>query len=210
MPRIFDSKYNYIANVFANEDELLKQIRSSLEKENKAINIGADEGKLLQLFLKLINAKNVLEVGTLYGYSTIWLARALPKGGKVITFEKEEENAKIAMENFKKANLENKIKVIVGDAKENLKAIRGKFDAIFIDAEKSGYPIYFKESKRLIRKGGLIMADNVFQKGKVWQENETEDKNLKTIKEFNLLVANSKCFSTIVNTYDGLLVAVRY
>jgi predicted O-methyltransferase YrrM len=209
MPRIFDNKYNYITNLFANEDELLKQIRTSLEKENKAINIGADEGKLLQLFLKIINAKNVLEVGTLYGYSTIWLARALPKGGKITTFEKEEKNAKIAKENFKKANLQNKIEVVIGDAKENLKKINGKFDAIFIDAEKSGYPIYFKESKRLIRKGGLIMADNVFQKGKVWEEDITEDKNLKTIKEFNLKVANGKYFSTIINTYDGLLIAIK-
>jgi len=206
MARLFDEKYNYISNLYAKEDDILKEIRQRLEKDNKAINIGADEGKLLQLLVKISNTKSILEIGTLYGYSTIWLARAVGKKGKVITFEKEAENALKAEANFKKAGLEKIISLKVGDAKENLAKIKGKWDMIFIDAEKSGYLTYLEFAKKLVKKGGLIVADNVFQKGGVFNENSKE-KSVQVMREFNKQLSLKKYFTTILNTHDGLLVA---
>ena len=206
MARVFDEKYNYVSNLYAKEDDILKEIRQRLEKDNKAINIGADEGKLLQLLVKISNTKSILEIGTLYGYSTIWLARAVGKKGKVITFEKEAENALKAEANFKKAGLEKIISLKVGDAKENLPKIKGKWDMIFIDAEKSGYLTYLEFAKKLVKKGGLIVADNVFQKGGVFNENSKE-KSVQVMREFNKQLSLKKYFTTILNTHDGLLVA---
>ena len=113
------------------------------------------------------NSKTVIEIGTLVGYSTIWIARALPAGGRVISFERDEKVAAVARENISKSDVANRIEIIVGDAHEKLKDIknRGPFDAMFIDAEKGGYCKYLDWAEKNIRSGGLILADNTFMFG---------------------------------------------
>ncbi|KAJ6603257.1 O-methyltransferase-domain-containing protein [Mycena vulgaris] len=128
-------------------------------------------GKFLHLLLLSINAKRVLEVGSLGGYSAIWMARALPEGGEVVALEIEELNAQTIEENVKNAGLASKVKVILGPAHESLQRMQPSpesppFDLVFIDADKESNTTYFIEAKRLLRKGGVIIVDNVGRSGR--------------------------------------------
>ncbi|KAF5325534.1 hypothetical protein D9619_009871 [Psilocybe cf. subviscida] len=133
------------------------------------IAVSAAQGRFLNLLAKTQKAKRILEVGTLGGYSTIWLARALPEDGKLVTLELDETHAKIATENVKNAGFADKVEVIVGPAAESLKRLSPEppFDLAFIDADKEGNLTYFIEAKRLLKSGGAIIVDNVVRKGKV-------------------------------------------
>ncbi|KAF9531044.1 O-methyltransferase-domain-containing protein [Crepidotus variabilis] len=125
------------------------------------IAVSPNEGKFLYLLAKSIGARRVIELGTLGGYSTIWLARALPEDGHVVTFELSEHHAKVAQENFIIAGVSNKIEIILGSATETLPKFKSKedlkFDIAFVDADKANCILYHKELKRLVRKGGLIV-----------------------------------------------------
>ncbi len=208
-------RISYIKGLFAPEDTTLKAVTQSIVVNNlRAINVGADEGKLLQILLKLHGAQKIVEVGTLVGYSTIWLARALPEGGKVYSFERDEKTAQVAKDNIKNSDVNDKIEVIVGDAHEMLKTIEGNgpFDAMFIDAEKGGYCKYLDWAEKNLRKGGLIIGDNTFLFGQVY-EDEVEEKYRKEIpvmKEFNRRLADtSKYDGIIIPTVEGMTVAIK-
>lgn len=203
---------SYIKSLFAPEDVVLKNTIISIENNNlRPINVGADEGKLLQILIKLHGSITIVEVGTLVGYSTIWLARALPENGKIYSFEKDERIANIARDNILKSDVAHKIEVISGDAHEMLKTIEDKatFDAIFIDAEKGGYCKYLDWAEKNIRKGGLIIGDNTFMHGEVFLD-EPKEKMSVVMKQFNQRLADdNKYDGIIIPTNAGLTVAIK-
>ncbi len=203
----------YIKRLFAKEDGILKATRSSIETNNiDPINISAPEAKLVQILLKLHNCKTLVEVGTLVGYSAIWAARALPYNGKVYTFEKDPKVAEVAARNFASSDVQAKIEMIVGDAHEKLDSIKNKgpFDAIFIDAEKSGYPKYLDWAEKNLRSGGMIIGDNTFLFGKVYENGVEEDKSTRAMKEFNARLADeTKYEGIIIPTNEGMTVALK-
>jgi predicted O-methyltransferase YrrM len=155
----------YISELFAPEDEALKSARAEmLRAAMPEINVSASEGKVLHVMARIIGAKRILEIGTLGAYSTIWLARALPSDGKLITLEINPRYATVARRNLKRANLSQKVDVKVGPALESLSQLKtageALFDVVFIDADKEGYPIYLQKALPLLREGGLLLADN--------------------------------------------------
>jgi caffeoyl-CoA O-methyltransferase len=202
--------YQYIVHTFANEDEILKSVVAETEKNNMPlIQVSPENGKFLQLLMKIISAKRVLELGTLGGYSTIWMARGLPDDGKLVTLEYEKKHAEVAMNNFKKAGLENKIEIIRGPALESLDKLKGsKFDFAFIDADKVNYPLYFDKVIAMIKKGGIITADNTLRKGGVINP-EIEDEGTRAIQVFNKKVASDpRVESLLIPISDGVTVCL--
>ena len=208
----------YIRDLYANEDILLKNVRNQCLLNDRAITINPEEGKLIQTLIKLGNIKNILEIGTLYGYSTIWFARGISNNDKIITIEKELENAKIARENFNKLenNLSNNIEIINGDANEELEKLVQKqlvFDMVFIDADKYSYPNYLNFTDKLLKKGGLIIADNTFLSGAVYNDYLTDRvrfKAQKNMRLFNKMLTNkTKYQSIMINTDEGLSIAIK-
>jgi len=200
------------------EDEVLK----AAAKEGKqaglpAIAVSPNEGKLLMLMAQMIGARKILEVGTLAGYSTIWLARGLSQSGRLITLEYEQKHADLAKKNIARAGLSGVIDVRVGDATktmpELLKAGAGPFDLIFLDANKDGYPAYFEWSLKLARKGTVIVADNVVRDGGVIDA-ASKDASIQGVRRFNEMVLDEKRVSaTAIQTvgskgYDGFAVAL--
>jgi caffeoyl-CoA O-methyltransferase len=169
------------------------------------------------LLAKLCQAKKILEIGTLAGYSTIWLARALPSNGRLITLEYEPLHAEVALKNISRAGLDHIVEIRVGKAIELLpqlvKEEAGPFDMIFIDADKPPYKEYFDWALKLSRTGTLIVADNVIREGKVL-EAESLDEMVAGVKRFNeALAANTAVTATIIQTvgskeHDGMALAI--
>lgn len=200
--------YQYIVNTFAEEDEVLKSVVEETEKlKLPLIQVSPENGKFLYLLIKIISAKRVLEIGTLTGYSAIWMARGLPGDGKLITLEYEKKHAEVAKKNFKKAGLENKIELIQGKAIESLDRISNqKFDFVFIDADKVSNPAYFDKVIGMMNRGGLITADNTLRNGEV-VDFDTTDEGTKGIQIFNEKVAKDpRVESLLVPISDGLTV----
>jgi predicted O-methyltransferase YrrM len=155
----------YISRLFAPEDDALRATREEINRENMPrIYVSPSEGKTLYLLALLARAKRILEIGTLGGYSTTWLARALPEDGQLISLEIDSHHAAVARRNLERAGLSEKVEVRLGPAAQTLKHLQAPdelpFDLVFIDADKDGYPEYLELSLPLIRDGGLILADN--------------------------------------------------
>ncbi|KAK1216611.1 inc metabolism membrane protein [Marasmius sp. AFHP31] len=172
---------SYFASfLFPERDEVLEMTqRKSVEGGLPVdIAVSALQGKFLNLLVKSSNSKRVLEVGTLGGYSAIYLARALPEDGELVTLELEERHAKVAVENISHAGLEKKCTVIVGPAYDSMKKLSSDqpFDFVFIDADKQSNLKYFKEAKRLVKKNGIIIVDNVFRQGNTANPEYSEPK----------------------------------
>jgi caffeoyl-CoA O-methyltransferase len=203
-----DKLYSYIIDTFVNEDDILKQIVADTEaKKIPLIQISPDNGKFLHMLIKMIGAKRVLEIGTLAGYSTIWMARALPEHGKVTTLEISEKHAEEAKANYKKAGLEDKIELMFGSALESLDKLQNeKFDFVFIDADKENSSNYYDKVFGLMNKGGIIACDNTLKFGKVVDENP--DDSTKGILKYNKMVANDpRVESMLVSISDGLTIS---
>ena len=151
----------------------------------KRMQISISQSQFLHLIIKISNITKILEIGTFTGLSTLSMALALSDDGKIITLDKNEETNKIAIDFFKKANQEHKIKTLIKPALESLEEIKNeKFDLVFIDADKMNYIEYYERSLDLLKKNGLVIIDNVLWYGEVVKENNT-DKFTKNIKEFN-------------------------
>lgn len=203
---------DYIRNLYAKEDAVLASILEGLnERGLPQISVPPEVGKTLYLLAKMSRAKRVLEIGALGGYSTIWLARALPPSGEVVSLELKQEHADFAMENIAKAGLKDRVKIMVGDAKESLlKLIEQKetFDFFFIDADKSSYVNYLEHALQLAESGAIIAADNLFQSGKVFDENN-DSPNSRAIRQFNQLIAEDpRLESIILPIGDGLGISI--
>lgn len=200
----------YIASLFARDDDVLAALREAADRQGlPPISISAVTGRLLQILLRAVRAERVLEVGTLGGYSGIWLARALPASGRLVTIELDERHAEFARGYFARAGLESRIDLRVGRALDVLPAFDGeRFDAIFLDADKEPLPTYFDWALRLLRPGGLLIADNALWGGRVLDP-ETADEGTRGIREFNRrLASDQRVTGTIVPVGDGLAVGV--
>lgn len=209
---------NYISGLLAPEDQPLKDTIKSLDTAGlPQHSVSANQGKFLQVMMMACNAKKVLELGTLGGYSTIWIARALPVDGKVITIEVDPSHGKVAQQNIDNANLSDKVDLRVGRALDILPQIikeeDEKFDMIFIDADKPPYTEYFNYALQLSRPGTIIILDNVIREGQVL-DNESKDEKVQGVQRLNKLLSNNKdVTATILQTvgskeHDGIAIAV--
>lgn len=207
----YTDKLSYIRSLFAKETEELRTIRESTTGKNDSIYIYPEEGKLLQMIIKLAGVKSIVEIGTLSGYSANWMVNALPEDGIVYTFEHDPTRAELAQANIK----DPRIKLIKGNALKMLPEIEneGPFDMVFIDANKNDYSNYLTWAENNIKKGGIITADNTLLFNTVWDENSTErvsEAALKSMKEFNLRLAdNSKYTSLMMPTEEGFSIAIK-
>ena len=208
---------DYIASLLIPPDAALDgALKASDEAGLPPINVSANQGKLLMLFARMLNARNILEIGTLGGYSTIWMARGLAEGGRLITLEYEAKHAEVAMANLVRAGLSDRVEIRVGRALETLPKLveegRGPFDLIFIDADKQGYTEYLEWSMKLSRRGTVIVADNVVRNGAV-ADPASSDEMVQGIRRFNrALAAEKRLSATEIQTvgskgYDGLAIA---
>ncbi|MBA3723935.1 MAG: O-methyltransferase [Candidatus Levybacteria bacterium] len=189
----------YIEDTFLPFDEALDFALNNSKKQNlPPISINAVEGKLLYMLTKLKDAKSILELGTLGAYSTIWLAKALPKDGKVVTIEHIEEYAACAQENIDHAGLTDTITIKTGDALKVLPQLNETFDLFFIDAHKEEYIEYVEHAIRLSHPGSVIICDNVLRNGGVMQEHFAKD-YFEHLAKFNkYLAGNPRLESTIL------------
>ncbi|MEX2157320.1 MAG: O-methyltransferase [Gemmatimonadales bacterium] len=200
----------YVTELFAAEDPILAAIRARhVAAALPAINISPEEGKLLHLLLLTIQATTVLEIGSLGGYSGVWLARALPPHGKLTTIEKDPRHAKIAREAFASAGLTSRVQLIEGAALDVLPTLSPGFDAVFIDADKEPLPQYFEWGVTLLRRGGLLLCDNAFFHGAAIDESDRSGAAL-GVRAFNRLAAGDpRLVATVVPVRDGLLVGLK-
>ena len=205
-----DEVGDYLASLFAPEDETLLALREEADRNGlPPIAISPDEGRLLQVLLSAIGARRVLEVGTLGGYSAIWMARALPADGSLVSIEMDARHAEFARRFIARAGLERVVEVRVGRALDLLPALDGaRFDAIFLDADKEPLPTYFEWGLRLVRRGGLIIADNALWGGRVVDE-RVDDDATRGVREMNRRMAtDSRVASILVPTHDGVAIGV--
>ena len=205
-----DRLERYVTELFATEDAILANIRARHAAEKlPSINVSPEEGKLLHLLLLTIGAKRVLEIGSLGGYSGVWLARALPSNGKLTTIEKDSRHAKIAREAFASAGLGRRVELIEGSALDILPTLEPGFDAVFIDADKEPLPRYFDWGMRLLRRGGLLLCDNAFFHGAAIDPNDRSGPAL-GVRAFNQLVASDpRLVATIIPVRDGLVIGLK-
>lgn len=205
----------YTESLYAPEDAILHDIRVCAAKEGVAWQIGANEGKILQLLIHLHQVKTIVEVGTLTGYSALWMARALPEGGHLYTLEQQAKHAELARHYLTQSEVAGRITLIEGDAHETLHSLnaQGPFDMMFIDAEKPGFNAYLDWAERNIRKGGLIVADNTYFFGSTWQgrcPDNVAPTTWEGVRRFNLRLADPQQYlATILPTDDGLSVAIK-
>ena len=181
------------------------------------IQVSAPYGKMLHLLARAARARRILEIGTLGGYSAIWLARALPADGRLVTCELDPKHAEVARGNLERAGLGDRVEVHVGPALETLRELASEgaepFDMVFIDADKPGYPDYLELSLQLSRAGTVIVADNVIRRGDIL-DGSSGDPNVQAMRRFHERLASEKRISaTAVQTvggkgYDGFVLAV--
>lgn len=192
-------------------------LKDSAKAGLPAINVSPPQGKLLYVLAKMQDAKRILEVGTLGGYSTIWLARGLNKGGRLTTLEMDPEHVKVATKNIARAGLSKVVEIRAGKAIETLPKLleekAGPFDLVFLDADKPSNPEYFAWALRLSRRGTVIVVDNVVRNGAVVDE-RTANAEVKGIRRLNdLLTKEKRVVATTIQTvgmkgYDGFTLAL--
>jgi predicted O-methyltransferase YrrM len=192
-------------------------LRSSADADLPDIQVSANQGKLLHLLARLQGARSILEIGTLGGYSTIWLARALPAGGRLVTLEADPKHAAVANANIARAGLAGVVELRLGPALETLPQLaaegRGPFDLTFIDADKPSTPEYFAWALKLSRRGSLIVVDNVVRKGAV-ADDANDDPAVQGMRRcIEMIAAEPRVSATAIQTvggkgYDGLAFAL--
>ncbi len=199
----------YVEQLFVPPDPALEQgLTDAAAAGLPDIAVSPCEGKLLHLLARLVQPRRILEIGTLGGYSTTWLARALAPGGRLVTLELSPHHAEVARRNLERAGVGERVEVRVGPAAETLRAMHAAgeppFDVVFIDADKEGYPEYLELSLRLARPGALLLADNVIRSGSVLAP--SQDPRAEGAREFNArLAAHPRLESRIVPIYRGPL-----
>jgi predicted O-methyltransferase YrrM len=208
----------YFGNLLISSDEALEAaVAANKQAGLPAIDVTPLQGKFLEFLVRICGARRILEIGTLGGYSTIWLARALPEGGSIVSLELVPLHAEVARANLSNAGLLDRVDIRLGPAIESLEALKkdgcAPFDLIFIDADKQGYPEYLDWSLKLSRPGTVIVADNVVRDGKV-VDAECDDSNVQGVRRFmELLAAEPRASATVLQTvglkgYDGFALAL--
>jgi predicted O-methyltransferase YrrM len=209
---------DYVSGLLAPQDDVLDAtLKASKDAGLPEIQVSPPQAKLLEILARSIGARTVLEFGTLAGYSTIWLARALPEDGLLVTLEANPEYAEVASENVARAGLADRVELRVGSALEALPALEeegvGPFDFVFIDADKIHTPDYFAWSLERTRSGGLIVADNVVRDGAL-ADPESEEPTIPAQRRLHeLIVADPRVTATTIQTvgakgYDGFTLAL--
>jgi predicted O-methyltransferase YrrM len=208
----------YIEDLFVGRDDVLTAtLADSTAGGLPPIAVAPNQGKLLMLLARLGHARSILEIGTLGGYSTIWLARGLEPDGSLITLELDQHHANVARKNLDRAGLGDRVEIRVGPALDSLEQLQregaGPFDLVFIDADKNNYPVYLESALPLSRAGTLIIADNVVRNGAV-ADASSNDPLVVGVRRFNEMVARDpRLTGTIIQTvgskgYDGLAFAL--
>ncbi|MDN4594856.1 O-methyltransferase [Polycladomyces subterraneus] len=201
----------YVQQLFVKEDEVLRSIEPGLsERGMPKISVSPHVGKTLHMLVRITGARRVLEIGTLGGYSTIWLSRALPEEGRLVSLELSADHAAFARENVERAGLADRVEIRVGDAKESLQQLADEgetFDFFLIDADKESYLTYWEWAIRLARPGAVITADNALLHDLIFEEN-VEDERARAILHFNEAVSRDDRVEAMLLPFgDGLLVA---
>jgi caffeoyl-CoA O-methyltransferase len=202
--------HDYLSRTFGPEDEKFKAIRRNAEEAGlPPIHVSPFDGKLLTFFTKLINARRVVEIGTLAGYSTICLAQGLAQDGRIWTFEKSPEHAAVARNHFKLWGYETTITLIEGSALHNLSDFKkSPCDLVFIDANKSDYPAYLEWAVQNTRPGGLILADNTLAWNQVHTDNM--EPNVVSLRQYNAAAGkHTQLMSVMIPTGEGLTASIR-
>lgn len=207
-----DALEAYATELFAREDPLLAELREEMARRGlPSIQVPARTGLFLRVLVAATAPRRVLEIGTLGGYSALWMAGALPEGGRITTLEKSARHVALAREFVERAGLEGVVEVRQGLAADLLPGLGpdGGFDIVFLDADKERYLLYLEHAKRLLRPGGLLLADNAFWHGRIL-EVDPEDPSTAALQAFNRALAESDDFlATIVPVGDGVAVGVR-
>jgi predicted O-methyltransferase YrrM len=208
----------YIVDALFEADPVLDAVLAANHDQGlPAIDVSPAQGKLLSLLARMQGAKKILEIGTLGGYSTIWMARALPVGGKIVTLELDPHHATVARLNFERAGVAERVELRVGPALQSLAALSaenaGPFDVIFIDADKPNNPHYLSWAMRLSRPGTVIICDNVIRDGAVLDE-DGHDANVEGARAaFSFIGGDKRLEGTAIQTvgakgYDGFAIAI--
>lgn len=198
------------------DDALEAALEASAAAGLPSIQVAPNQGRFLQLLAHVQGARAILEIGTLGGYSTIWMARALPAGGKLITLEADPRHAEVARANIARAGLDDRVEVRLGAALETLPRLvverQGPFDLVFIDADKESIPEYISWALKLTRAGSLIIVDNVVRRGAVVDASNTDPSVLGVRRMAELFAAEPRLDAAVLQTvgtkgYDGLAIA---
>jgi predicted O-methyltransferase YrrM len=206
-----------VDQLLAPDPTLVAALAASADAGLPAINVAPNQGKLLHLLARMSGARTVLEIGTLGGYSTIWLARALPADGRLVTLEAEPRHADLAAANLERAGVADVVDVVIGRALDTLPVLaeegRGPFDLTFVDADKEHNADYFRWAVQLARPGGVIVVDNVVRQGQVVDAGSDDPAVVGTRRLFNVVAAEPRVTATAVQTvgakgHDGFLLAV--
>lgn len=211
--RRWDAVDRYVCDTLVSPDPILEQaLADAAAADMPAIAVSPAQGKLLFVLARSLGARRILELGTLAGYSAIWMARALPANGRLVTLEVLQKHADVARKNFERAGLLDRIELKIGSASESLDAMIAEgvapFDLIFIDADKVSYPNYFRAALKLSRVGTLIIADNVVRDGAV-ADSRSVDANVIAVRKLHEIVAaEPRIAATAIQTvgskgYDG-------
>lgn len=218
MQQIWKQVDEYVTDLLCPNDRILEEVLAANRKADlPEIDVTAAQGKLLQLLVQMKGAKRVLEIGTLGAYSTIWMARGLPKDGRIITLELDPHHAEVARANIVHAGMEHVIEVRTGNALEQLSILAEEntppFDMIFIDADKPNNPQYLNWALHFSRPGTVIIGDNVIREGEITNRHST-DPRIQGVRAFYEMLASSERISaTAVQTvgskgYDGFMLGI--
>lgn len=210
-----DPPTQYIRTLYAQEDGAQQAAKAAAEATGLPIHISPERGKLLQLTARMLQARNILEIGSFTGYSALWLAQALPKDGMLHTIEKNPAHAAIAAESIARAAYGRRIHIHTGDALDILPglAAKGPFDFVFIDADKRQYPDYLHWAERYLRRGGVLAVDNTLLSGSVYSKTLPGRIRATTrdiMRRFNRQLAENPDFSSLLLPMDdGLTLALK-
>lgn len=208
------SSLRYIKETFATEDALLRDIRAAANARGReGMMVGPEEGAMLAWLVKARRVGTIVEVGTFLGYSALWMARALPQGGRLHAIEKDVEVARQTQEFFDQSDVADKITLHVGEAKTVLAGLTGPVDMVFIDADKAAYPAYLDWAEARLRPGGLVVGDNTFLFGTVWEKTPPEGASRaswEAMRAFNTRLADKNRYDAMmIPTLEGMTVAIK-
>ena len=197
----------YMDSLLPQRDEVLSDIERFAAKHGIPI-VGPAVGRVLLLLARLVGAKRVFEMGSAVGYSTIWLARGGGENGVVYYTDTNERNAKLAKAYFQKAGVSDQVRLLIGDALQLIDTVEGDFDIIFNDVDKDQYPLAFAKAYPRLRRGGLLVSDNVLWYGRVVEQ--SRDSLTAGVREFNRLIYSADdLFTTILPIRDGISVSLK-
>jgi predicted O-methyltransferase YrrM len=204
-----DRTHAWLAERFWRDDELLADARERFREIGPSIEVPIETGALLATLVRATGARRILEVGTLFGYSTTWMARALPDDGHIDTLELVPEHAAFARELLREAGLAERVVVHQGDARETLARLQGPYDLVFIDADKEGYVDYLDRALEIVRPGGTIIADNVIWSGRVADPSNDESGTQALRSYLERVMHHPQLDTNVLPVGDGVAISIR-